>query len=285
MQSINPIRPFPALLLEVDSKRVLIVADLHIGWEVTLTQRGVHVPSQTPKMLDKMLRLVEKTNPTEIIFLGDVKYTVSGIEIEEWRDIPHFFEAIQKKVPTIQVIPGNHDGNLEALLPQPVEILPYTGTTLGDVGLFHGHAWPAPELLKCRRLVTAHVHPMVTFRDPMGFRITSQVWVKAKVDARELARSLLKHLGIKKHACSQPEGLFKERFKVKPRASQLFMIPSFNDFLGGRAINKKRRDKGGKAIPFIGPILRSGSVRMEDAEIYLLDGTFLGTISQLRSLS
>ncbi len=283
MQAINPIRPFPALLLKVDSKRVLVVADLHIGWEVTLTKRGVHVPSQTPKMLDKMLRLVEKTSPTEVLFLGDVKYTVSGIEVEEWRDIPHFFEAIQKKVPTIQVIPGNHDGKLEALLPQPVEIVPYTGTTLGDVGLFHGHAWPAPELLKCRSLITAHVHPMVTFRDPIGFRITSQVWVKAEVDTRELAKSLLKHLGIKNNR--HPERLFKEHFNVKPRSSQLFIIPSFNDFLGGRAINKKRHGKSGKTIPFIGPVLRSGSVRMEDAEIYLLDGTFLGTINQLRSLS
>jgi hypothetical protein len=34
-----------------------------------------------------------------------------------------------------------------------------------------------------------------------------------------------------------------------------------------------------------GPVLRSEAVDMEKAEIYLLDGTFLGTLSQLKTLS
>lgn len=280
---MKPVRPFPALLLRKNSKRVLVVADLHIGWEVTLTQRGVHVPSQAPKILDKMLRLIKKCKPTEIIFLGDVKHTVAGVEIEEWRDIPDFFEAIQKKVPDIQVIPGNHDGNLEPLLPETVKILPYTGIALGDVGLFHGHAWPAPELLGCRNLVTAHVHPMVAFRDPMGFRITRQVWVKAQCNGLELAKPLMKRLGVKIDRA--PDDLLRDRFNVKPTSSQLFIMPSFNDFLGGQAINKKSLGKGRKSRTFIGPVLRSGSVNLENAGIYLLDGTFLGTISQLRTLS
>ena len=283
MQSMKPVRPFPALLLRKDSKRVLVAADLHMGWEVTLTQRGVHVPSQTPKILDKMLRLIKKCKPTEIIFLGDVKHTVAGVGIEEWRDIPDFFEAVQKKVSDIRIIPGNHDGNLEPLLPETVEILPHTGITLGSVGLFHGHAWPAPELLGCRSLIIAHVHPMVAFRDPMGFRITRQVWVKAECNGLELAEPLLKRLGVK--IDRDPENLLQDRFNVKPRSSQLFIMPSFNDFLGGQAINKKSLGKDRKSRPFIGPVLRSGSVNIEKAGIYLLDGTFLGTISQLRTLS
>ena len=283
MQSMKPVRPFPALLLRTDSKRVLVAADLHIGWEATLTQRGVHIPSQTTKILDKMLRLIKKCKPTEIIFLGDVKHTVAGVEIEEWRDIPDFFEATQKKVPDIQIIPGNHDGNLERLLPETVKILPHTGITLGDVGLFHGHSWPAPELLGCRSLVTAHVHPIVAFRDPMGFRITRQVWVKAECNSLRLAKPLLKRLGVK--IDRDPEDLLQDRFNVKPRSSQLFIMPSFNDFLGGQPINKKRLGKDRKSRPFIGPVLRSGSVNIENAEIYLLDGTFLGTVSQLRNLS
>lgn len=280
---MTPVRPFPALLIRRGSRRVLVVADLHIGWEATLTQRGVHVPSQTPKILDKVLQLVKRAKPTEIIFLGDVKHTVSGVEIEEWRDIPAFFEAIQKIVPSIQVVPGNHDGNLEPLLPETVRILPPAGITIGHVGLFHGHAWPAPELLRCRNLVTAHVHPMVVFRDLMGFRITRQVWVRAECNGLELAKPLLKNLGVR--ISQDPARLLQDRFNVKPRSSQLFIMPSFNDFLGGQPVNKKSLGKDRKSRSFIGPVLRSGSVNIEDAEIYLLDGTFLGAISQLRSLN
>ncbi len=260
-----------------------MAADLHLGWEATLTQRGVHVPSQTPKILDKMLRLIKKSKPTEIIFLGDVKHTVAGVEIEEWRDIPDFFETIQKEVADIRVIPGNHDGNLEPLLPETVKILPHTGLALGNVGLFHGHSWPAPELLGCSSLATAHVHPMVAFRDPLGFRITRQIWVKAECNGSELATPLLKHLNVK--IDKDQEATLKDRFNVEARVSQLFIMPSFNDFLGGQRINKKRLGKDRKSRHFIGPILRSGSVNMENAELYLLDGTFLGTISQLRPLS
>jgi hypothetical protein len=34
----------------------------------------------------------------------------------------------------------------------------------------------------------------------------------------------------------------------------------------------------------IGPVLRSEAVDLDNAEIYLLDGTYLGTLNQLRRL-
>jgi len=61
-------------------------------------------------------------------------------------------------------------------------------------------------------------------------------------------------------------------------------MPSFNDFLGGRPLNRKRRMEDTKTERIIGPILRSEAVDMENAETYLLDGTYLGTLSQLRAL-
>ena len=61
-------------------------------------------------------------------------------------------------------------------------------------------------------------------------------------------------------------------------------MPSFNDFLGGQAIN--RRIVGGSKesrAEYIGPVLRSGAVDLDNAEVYLLDGTFLGKIEHLRA--
>ena len=279
---MKPIRPYPALLLQEESKRILVVADLHIGWEAALADKGIHVPSQTPKILTKMLRLIKSHRPTSLVFLGDVKHAVARIKMEEWRDIPNFFETLGEKVPDIQVIPGNHDGNLAPLLPADVEIAPTKGVVIGDVGLFHGHAWPAPELLECRTLIIGHVHPMVVFRDPLGFRITRQVWVKTRVDRAQLAKSLFKYLGIK--AGTDPVALLEKRFDVKVRATHFFIMPSFNDFLGGQPINRKSVGKDARSREFIGPILRSKSVDIDGAELFLLDGTFIGTVEQLRSL-
>jgi putative SbcD/Mre11-related phosphoesterase len=282
LTQIEPVQPYPALLLQNNSDKALVVSDLHIGWERLLSQRGVHVPSQTPKIKNMLLQVIKECKPTHLIFLGDVKDAIAKVEMEEWRDIPDFFEAIIKQVADIQVVVGNHDGNLEPLLPESIKIIPPTGAIFGDAGLFHGHAWPAPELLGCRSLITGHVHPTVAIRDPMGFRMTRQVWIKAQCNGEQLAKSLLAHLGANS---TEPSSILDSQFGVKLKVSQLFIMPSFNQFLGGRPINERREGKREKRGAFIGPVLRSGSVNLDEAEVYLLDRTFLGTVNQLKALS
>ncbi|KYH42307.1 MAG: phosphoesterase [Candidatus Bathyarchaeota archaeon B26-1] len=277
-----PAKPYPALILEGESKKTLIVADLHIGWEVSLAEEGVHIPSQTPKLLGKLLTIIEDNKPDSLLILGDVKHAVAKIEMEEWRDVPNFFEEVLRKVGDVKVILGNHDGNLEPLLPEGVDVVSPRGLILGDVGLFHGHTWPRPEMMGCRILVIGHVHPVVTFRDPTGFRITRQVWVRAECDGRSLTRLLLKRIGAK--LGKEPPKLLENLRKTRPEVTHIVIMPSFNEFLGGQAVNRRRIGREDKFREFIGPVLRSGSVNLESAEVYLLDGTFLGTIKQLRTL-
>ena len=59
-------------------------------------------------------------------------------------------------------------------------------------------------------------------------------------------------------------------------------MPSFNEFLGGQAINVRGRRAGDEKL--IGPVLRTRCVSLTDAEIYMLDGTFLGTLEHLRKV-
>ncbi len=277
--------PNPAVLLRKGKERVLVVADLHIGWEVALAEQGIHVPSQTPKLRDKLLKLVDLYKPTSLLFVGDVKHTIATVGLQEWRDIPELFEALIDRVKDIKIVLGNHDGNLEPLLPPSVRIYPSTGLALCGVGFFHGNAWPTPELLQCRSLVIGHVHPTVMFRDPLGFRITAQIWLKARVNRAQLARAFLKGLGVRVKAGDDPVKLLWQRFSVHLKASELFIMPYFNDFLGGRPMNRRRSQRRSKSFEYLGPILRSGSIDIENAETHLLDGTYLGTVSQLRALS
>jgi len=282
---LTPVPPYPALLQRTKTRRTLVIADLHIGWEISLAEQGIHVPSQTNKMLQKLLKLIEKCKPTNLLILGDVKHTIAKVEFEEWRDIPEFFETLSQEVPSVQVVLGNHDGNLEPLLPEKIQLFPQTGLAIDNVGYFHGNAWPAPELLGCRSLVMGHVHPTVAFRDPLGFRITAQVLVKAKLDGKKFARAFLKSMGAKIEAKTDIAKLLQQHANVKLKAAELFIMPYFNEFLGGRPINSRSRSRYAKAVDYLGPILRSGSVDFNNAEISLLDGTYLGTVSKLRNLS
>ena len=284
---LSPLFPYPALLLRKGKERVLVAADLHIGWEVALAEQGIHVPSQTPRIKEKLLKLVDLYKPTSFLFLGDVKHTIARVELGEWQDIPDLFETLSQKIGDVRVILGNHDGNLEPLLPSAVQIVNSAGLALFDVGLFHGNAWPTPEALQCRSLVIGHVHPTVAFRDPVGFRITAQAWVRARINQEQLAKAFLHGMGYRAKTGEDALKTLQKNFHAKFKASEFYIMPYFNEFLGGRPINRSggRYEKGGKSIEYLGPLLRSGGVDIENAETYLLDGTFLGTVSQLRSLS
>ncbi|NWG10201.1 metallophosphoesterase [Candidatus Bathyarchaeota archaeon] len=278
---ITPLTPHPAALLKTQKTRIMVIADLHIGWEMSLSEKGIHVPTQMPKLLSKLTSLIAAYKPKKLLIVGDIKYSVAVADMGEWHDIPDFFNELRNQVSDISIIRGNHDGDLEPLLSENIKILPSTGVAVGDVGFFHGHRWPSPTLLKCRTLVMGHVHPVIVFRDPAGFRITRQVWVKAKCNTNQLTETLLQKYKVKIER--NPEETLSKRYGIKPKASQLFVMPSFNDFLGGRPLNQGVSGKESKGI--IGPVLRSEVVDVENAETYLLDGTFLGTLSQLRMFS
>jgi putative SbcD/Mre11-related phosphoesterase len=279
---ITPLMPHPAVLVKTKKTRVLVVADLHIGWEIALSEKGIHVPTQMPKLLRKLKMLINLYKPEKLLIIGDVKHTVATAEISEWHDVPDFFTELEPLVKEIEVIRGNHDGNLDPLLPEGIKVLPSSGTIVDDVGFFHGHRWPSPALLKCKTIVMGHVHPVIAFRDPAGFRITRQVWVKANCDKEQLTRILLEKNKIRIE--NSPQQTLLKHYGVKPKTSQLFIMPSFNEYLGGKPLNEENSGGEAKSEKIVGPILRTRAVDLENAEIYLLDGTFLGALSQLRIL-
>jgi len=274
---LNLLLPNPAALVKSDKTKTLLIADPHLGWEVQLQEKGIHVPSQTLKILNKLKAIICEFKPDRLVILGDVKYTVISHEFGERRDIPDFFRKLQDTIGNVAIVRGNHDANLEPLLPESIELLPATGAIIGGVGVFHGHKWPSPTLLGCKTLVMGHLHPVVVFRDPAGFKMTRQVWMKANVDSEGFAKILLQKAGVKLTG-SVTETL-RRHYRVNLKTVELYIMPSFNDFLGGRPVNETI-DKE----ELIGPVLRSETVDVDEAELYLLDGTFLGTLNQLRQL-
>ena len=65
--------PHPAALVKTAKTRTLVIADPHIGWEIALQERGIHVPSQTPKLLKKLVALLLEQKPDALLILGDSK--------------------------------------------------------------------------------------------------------------------------------------------------------------------------------------------------------------------
>lgn len=272
--NIRPVSPYPALVFKEGRERTLIVAELHIGWEVSLASKGIHLPSQTPRILARLSEVVRKAKPTKLVLLGDVKQAVPKISMEEWKSVPEFLEAVQKMVQDVVIVPGNHDGDIEPLTPRSIPISPSGGILLGKkakVAVFHGHAWPILQALAADILVTSHIHPVIWFRDRMGLWMVKQVWVRGKCDGERMARGYLKYLKITPG--SSPRATFKERLGVEPKDPRLIIMPTFNDLVGGLSMDRLQKR-------VTRPILGSMGIDLGEAELYLLDGTYLGTVNQ-----
>ncbi|RJS86531.1 metallophosphoesterase [Candidatus Bathyarchaeota archaeon] len=277
---IRLLSPHPALLLEA-SQRILMASDLHIGLEHELSKMGINLPNQAERILGELLSLVEEHKPNRVVLLGDIKHAVPITSFQERREIPRFFSQLLEEVEAVDVVRGNHDANLQQLLPEGVAIHPSRGLLLDEdgykVAVIHGHAWPYPKLLTADLLLMGHNHPTVLLRTPSGVRLSQRVWVKGPCDGSKLAEAYLNQMGVK--AVGDPRRVFKERLGFEVGDPEMILFPAFNDLLGGLPINAESPKS------LLGPLLRTGAIDIEDFEVYLLDGTYLGKVSFLRGLA
>ena len=251
----TPVHGVPALMAKAAGARTLIVADLHLGLEGELASKGVSLPSQIPKVKERLLELIGKHKPDRLIFLGDVKHNVPIASWQEWRGLPKFFEELAKLV-RVEVIRGNHDGYLGGMVPKGIVIHGAKGIVLGKrrrIGLMHGHTWPSPELLQTEMMVTAHNHPAIELRDELGVRIVEPVWLRAKLDPSKFPKKL--------------------QAQIRGELPELLVMPAFSELVGGAPVNRSVPEE------LLGPMFKAGAVHLQEAEVYLLDGTFLGTVA------
>jgi putative SbcD/Mre11-related phosphoesterase len=235
--------------LHIPSARAVAVGDLHVGLESELRQSGVHLPSQTERMRDRLLTILYETQAQRLIVIGDLKHKVPYSTRQEIRELPTFFRGFPAKV---ELIPGNHDVDLGGLL--DVEVHEATGILAGgDTALLHGHTWPDEGIMSASTVVTCHNHPAVLLMDELGHRHKEPAWIRAAFtdEARKLYPKL-------------------------PADAQLIVMPAFNELTGGTAFNALEGQK------LLGPIFANKLVDVESARVFTVDGVDLGTVGGLK---
>jgi DNA ligase-associated metallophosphoesterase len=86
-------------------KKMLLVADLHIGKSGHFRSNGIPVPQQVNSSnLERLDQLIEQMDPRHLIFLGDLFHSKLN---EEWQQ----FKGWRQQYPGIEVtlVIGNHD--------------------------------------------------------------------------------------------------------------------------------------------------------------------------------
>lgn len=266
-----------ALAIKTPEGMVLVISDLHLGFEKALAEKGINLPSQTDKILQRIQRLLTQHRPTRLILLGDIKHGTFKILPYEWADIPHFFEKLLSHGATIEVVPGNHDGGLRTLLPRSVLVHSSKGLVIREnartTALIHGHAWPSPDALSAHRLLMGHNHFTVEFRDRTGVRKTEPIWLVTTWNRERIAQAYLHALHLEYHGPATTA--FRHHFSRSVTQPAMIVMPPFNPLLPGTRINTESPPH------YLGPLFRSGALQIQRAEIYLLDGTPLGRLPAL----
>jgi metallophosphoesterase superfamily enzyme len=236
----------PALVIEGE-QRMLIVADLHFGIEADLAIHGLHFKSRSECRLERLHKVIDSTNPDELVLLGDVKHSIPSLTWQEYHEMPKILDSLRTRLP-LHVFPGNHDVGIERFLHEG-EIRPKDGAILDGVGYLHGHMIPSPTLAG-HLAVIGHHHPLLSLRDEVGCALQSPAYLRAEIDTAD-------------------PGTEPSEKCVLP--SRVLFIPSFNEIAGYDILQIIKK-------PF-SPLSRL--MRKEDTEIILADGTYIGPLRAL----
>ena len=233
----------PALIVEGE-KKYLVVTDIHIGFESSMASNEIFIGKNSTinESIQELSEIIDLENPDSVILLGDIKSSIKNISRNEWDEVPLFFKKIREKCDVI-LIPGNHDANIQKLVPENISMISSTGMVEENILLTHGHTMPSENFSHVDKIIMGHIHPVFFQEDSI---INGQrVWVSIKTDKEKI-------------------------FPNKSGEIEITIIPSFNKYF--YATHRKKYKKS------ISPIIdRIDSI--SNARIVTLDGTIIGNES------
>lgn len=243
--NLQPIINETALFIK--DKKILVVADLHIGIEKELKDQGVNTSSKTDLMLKRVIQLIKQYKPLDIVLLGDIKHNIPTSTSWERKDVTDFLEIIKNHA-RVHIVPGNHDGNIKKITPAGIIVHSSEGLVMENTGFFHGHRWPSQDTMNSEIVIMAHTHPTIMLTDRLGFSIYEPCWIKA---------NFLQEKYLEKY----PD------VTLKP---QILIMPAFNPLCGGVAVNKQG---------VTGPL--SKIINIAEGQVYLIDSSSLGQVKNI----
>lgn len=155
---------------------LLVVADIHLGLEGSMTADGNYVPKfQLDDLVEDIEEAQELTGASRILVNGDLKNEFSTSRYTERNEIKEFLDFLDEEFDEMIVIRGNHDTFVESTLNSYDLALERFHVEEG-VLFTHGHLLLDELDIKedFETVVIGHEHPSLALEDEVG--------VKEKID-------------------------------------------------------------------------------------------------------
>jgi len=148
-------------------QKVLIIADLHIGYEEALIEEGILVPRfRLEEMKQEIVELL-KLKPRIVVINGDLKHEFGEISKQEWQETLEILDILLKEARKVVLIRGNHDTILEPIARKKrLKVVDYY--CVNDICVLHGHKILLDKEIyskKIKTIVIGHEHCAVSIRE------------------------------------------------------------------------------------------------------------------------
>jgi hypothetical protein len=155
------------LVVEEAGEKILVIGDLHLGYEESLNSRGVFVSrtmfAEGVTYLESVFRDVGSVN--FVVLLGDIKHEFGKITNQERADVLRLLDFLSGKCKEIILIRGNHDKTLQFIVKnKEIEVRDYF--VFGKYCFLHGDK-DFEEIYdkKIKFWIVGHAHPAVRITD------------------------------------------------------------------------------------------------------------------------
>ncbi|MDI9619325.1 MAG: metallophosphoesterase [Candidatus Nezhaarchaeota archaeon] len=176
VKSVEVVGDLPGLYLRDEG--ILLVADLHIGYEQALEKQGIHVPRSTyPKTKKAMESMLCNVNPEKVVVLGDVKHEFGVPSDQEWAEAKDLLKWLLDLGLEVHVVRGNHDNYIVSILKRYGAGFHNQSMIVGRYLLVHGHE-QLEEHGNVEVLVMGHEHPAIALKDHFGFKRKFKCFLK-----------------------------------------------------------------------------------------------------------
>src|SRR5256884_6090840 len=110
---VEATRDFALLLRQ---ERVLVISDLHLGFEGALAEQGVSIPRfQRRVILERLGKMLDRNKAEQVVIAGDFKHEFSKNLVDEWVEVKQVLRFLKDRVKPV-LVRGNHDNYLATIL-------------------------------------------------------------------------------------------------------------------------------------------------------------------------
>ncbi|MCE4615305.1 MAG: metallophosphoesterase [Desulfurococcales archaeon] len=147
---------------------ILMIADVHLGYESEAEEEGVYLPRvQLKEALKDIKEVIEEYSLNQIVIAGDLKHKFEALTWQERVEIEEFVKTIRDYgVEGIVLVRGNHDTFIKRLLTNlGIKTVDGVYEIEDSIAVVHGHVFPGEKVIShYKYLVMGHEHPVAVIR-------------------------------------------------------------------------------------------------------------------------